>query len=158
MHERLCILRTFQRESMYFQYKSSNFYTQTCSSRNGLILPVQSMNAKLRYFSSSVKALRLTSYFNKIPYEPRYEKTGFLHMRKQRRRSASRLRFAVTAKLISAFVFAAWIVQSHFYLNPNFQALSLAIFCDCTARFVSDLVGNPEDRFSHNESQIIINT
>ena len=23
-------------------------------------------------------------------YEPRYEKTGFLHMRKQRRRSASR--------------------------------------------------------------------
>ena len=25
-----------------------------------------------------------------LPYEPRYEKTGFLHMRKQRRRSASR--------------------------------------------------------------------
>ena len=33
--------------------------------------------------------------------EPCHEKTGFLHMRKQRRRSASR-----TAKLISAFVFA----------------------------------------------------
>ena len=30
----------------------------------------------------------------------------------------------------------------------------LAIFCDCTARFVSDLVGNPEDRFSHNEAHI----
>ena len=30
----------------------------------------------------------------------------------------------------------------------------LAILCDCTARFVSDLVGNPEDRFSHNEAQI----
>ena len=30
----------------------------------------------------------------------------------------------------------------------------LAIFCGCTARFVSDLVGNPEDRFSHNEAQI----
>ena len=28
----------------------------------------------------------------------------------------------------------------------------LAIFCGCTARFVSDLVGNPEDRFSHNEA------
>ena len=27
----------------------------------------------------------------------------------------------------------------------------LSIFCGCTARFVSDLVGNPEDRFSHNE-------
>ena len=25
-----------------------------------------------------------------LPFEPRHEKTGFLHMRKQRRRSASR--------------------------------------------------------------------
>ena len=31
----------------------------------------------------------------------------------------------------------------------------LAILCGCTARFVSDLVGNPEDRFCHNEAQII---
>ena len=31
----------------------------------------------------------------------------------------------------------------------------LAIFYGCTARFVSDLVGNPEDRFSHNEAHII---
>ena len=50
------------------------------------------------------------------PFEPSYEKTGFLHMRKQRRRS--------TAQLISAFVFATWIVQSLFYLNPKFQAPS----------------------------------
>ena len=28
----------------------------------------------------------------------------------------------------------------------------LAIFCGCTARFVWDLVGNPEDRFSQNEA------
>ena len=25
----------------------------------------------------------------------------------------------------------------------------------CTARFVSDLVGNPKDQFSHNEAQLI---
>ena len=31
-----------------------------------------------------------------------------------------------------------------------------AIFCDCKARFVSDLVGNPEDRFSHNAALIPI--
>ena len=31
----------------------------------------------------------------------------------------------------------------------------LAIFCDCPVRFVSDLIGNPEDRFSHNEAQTI---
>ena len=44
--------------------------------------------------------------FHEILYEPRYEKTGFLHMRKQRHRSAT------------------WIVQSFFYLNPKFQASS----------------------------------
>ena len=31
----------------------------------------------------------------------------------------------------------------------------LAIFCSRTAWFVSDLVGNTEDRFSHNEAHIL---
>ena len=53
-------------------------------------------------------------------FEPHREKTGFLHMRKQRHRSASR--FAVTAKLISAFVFATRIVQSLYFLNLKFQS------------------------------------
>ena len=30
--------------------------------------------------------------------------------------------------------------------------MPLAIFCGCTAWFVSDLVGNSEDRFSQNEA------
>ena len=34
--------------------------------------------------------------------------------------------------------------------------MPLAIFFDCTARFVSDQVKKPEDRFSHNEAQIFI--
>ena len=55
---------------------------------------------------------------NRPLYEPRYEKTGFLHMRKQRGRSAS------TAKLISAFIFATQIVQSIYYPNQKFQASS----------------------------------
>ena len=50
-------------------------------------------------------------------------------------------------------VFATWIVQSLNFLNPKFQASS--IFCCCTALFVWDLVGNLEDRFSHNEAHII---
>ena len=32
---------------------------------------------------------------------------------------------------------------------------SLAIVCGCTAWFVWGLVGNPEDRFSHNEAHLI---
>ena len=38
------------------------------------------------------------------------------------------------------------------FLTPKFQASSL--FCGCTARFVSDLVGNPEDRISRDAAQI----
>ena len=49
---------------------------------------------------------------------------------------------AVTARLISAFaVFATRILQSIFFLNPNFKLLD--ILRDCTGRFVSELVGNP---------------
>ena len=32
-----------------------------------------------------------------------------------------------------------------------------AIFCGCTVRFMSGLVGNPEDQFSHNEALIFLN-
>ena len=48
-----------------------------------------------------------------------------------------------TDKLISAFVFT---------YSPNFKPL--AFFCGCTARTVSDLVENPEDRFSGHEARI----
>ena len=33
-----------------------------------------------------------------------------------------------------------------------------AILCGCAARFVSELVENPEDWFSHNEAQIFTDT
>ena len=36
--------------------------------------------------------------------------------------------------------------------KSEISSLRLAIFCGCSARFVSDLVGNPEYRFSHNEA------
>ena len=50
-------------------------------------------------------------------YEPRYEKTGFTYAK-----TKTQISFAVTAKLINAFVSATRIVQSFFYLNPKFQA------------------------------------
>ena len=57
---------------------------------------------------------------------------------------------AVTSQLISAFVFAMWIVQSLYYLNPKFQASShllwlYSLVCVGPGR-------KPEDRFSHNEA------
>ena len=49
-------------------------------------------------------------------YEPRHGKTGFLHAYAK---TKTQISFTVTAKLISAFVFATWIVQSLFYLNAK---------------------------------------
>ena len=37
-----------------------------------------------------------------------------------------------------------------FLYSLNLKFKPLAIFCECTAEFVSDLVGNPEDRFSRD--------
>ena len=79
-------------------------------------------------------------------------KLAFEYAKTKQQISCAVISCAVTAQLISAFVFAAQIVQSLFFLNPKFKPL--AIFCGCTAWFVSDLVRNPENRFSHNEAHI----
>ena len=52
-------------------------------------------------------------------FEPCHEKTSFLHMQKHMRKLALR----VTAKLISAFVFASQIIQS--LLLPKSEISSL---------------------------------
>ena len=62
--------------------------------------------------------------------------------------------FAVTAKLISAFVFATRIVQSLFFLNLKFQASSHFLWL-----YSPVCVGpgrKPEDGFSHNEALIFL--
>ena len=43
-------------------------------------------------------------------------------MRKKKQKTKTQISFAVTAKLISAFVLAIRIAQSLYYLNPKFQA------------------------------------
>ena len=47
-----------------------------------------------------------------------------------------------------------YIDLSTYYIQ-NFKPL--AILCGCTTWYVSDLVGNPKDRFSRNAAQIIVN-
>ena len=73
---------------------------------------------------------------------PRNEKTYFLHMRKQRHRSA-----AASADLPLCFHF----INSTCTIIRIFKPL--AICRGCTAWFVSDLVGNPKDRLSHDAAQ-----
>ena len=57
-----------------------------------------------------------------------------------------RISFAVTAKLISAFVFTTRLVQPLYFLNPKFQASSNLLWL--YSRPVWDLVENPKDWFS----------
>ena len=52
--------------------------------------------------------------------EPRSEKTQRFAYAKTK----TQISCAVTAQLISAFVFATWIVQHLYFLNPKFQASS----------------------------------
>ena len=61
---------------------------------------------------------------------------------------------AVTAKLISAFVFAALIVQFLFYLNPKFQASSSFL---CLYRPVCvGPVRKPHCWFSHETAHFLL--
>ena len=62
---------------------------------------------------------------------------------------------AVTAQMISAFVFATWIVQYLFFLNPKFPVSSHLLWL-----YSPVCVGpgrKPQDRFSHNEAHFRIN-
>ena len=61
--------------------------------------------------------------------------------------------FAVTAKLISAFVFAIMIVQFLFYLNPKFQD-STSFLCLYRSVCVGP-VRKPHSWFSEEAAQMI---
>ena len=62
--------------------------------------------------------------------------------------------FAVTAKLISAFVFATQIVHFLFFLNPKFQASSLLL---CLYSSVCVRPGQkPHCWFSHETAQVLL--
>ena len=52
-----------------------------------------------------------------------------------------------------AFVFAKWIVQFSSTYSQNFK--HLACLCDCTAQFVSHLVGNPKDLLSRDVAHLL---
>ena len=59
----------------------------------------------------------------RMTVEPHREKTGISAYAKTK----AQISFAVTAKLISAFVFATRIVYFLFFLYPKFQASSLLL-------------------------------
>ena len=56
-------------------------------------------------------------------------------------------------QLLSTFVSLHIFYSPSTSYIPNFKPL--AIFCGCTARFVSDMVGDLGDRFSHGTAQLI---
>ena len=64
--------------------------------------------------------------------------------------------FAVTAKLISAFVFATRIVQFLFYLNPKFQASTGSFLCLYGRPVCVGPVRKPHCWFSHEAAHMFV--
>ena len=82
-------------------------------------------------------------------FEPPHGKTNNLPIKAK---TKAQISFAVTAKLIRAFVFATRIVQFLFYLNPKFQASSSFL---CLYRPVCDgPVWKPHCWFSHEAAHL----
>ena len=89
----------FQLSSNFIKYAPYLFFwciveAQTYSSKNSASLRYVYSGRFCKTLDESNEILYLKVKIKVILprlYEPRYEKTGFLHMRKQRRRSASRL-------------------------------------------------------------------
>ena len=70
--------------------------------------------------------------YNQKRYEPLHERTNNAYAK-----TKAQISFAVTPKVISAFVFATRIVQSHYFLNTKSHASShllsqLSVVCDGT--------------------------
>ena len=83
-------------------------------------------------------------------YEPSHENLLFACAK-----TKAQISCAIIVKLISAFVFATWIVQSLYFLNPKFQACS-HLLNGCTDQFVSDQVGNHKDGFCHGVAHMVM--
>ena len=114
---------------------------------------LRSAETKIYPAHSLITTQHLEIVLKVLIYEPPHGKTNYLHRRKQRHRSAC---FAVTAKLISAFVFATRIVQFLFYLNPKFQASSSFL---CLYRLVCvGPVRKPHCWFFHEVAHIQLHT
>ena len=92
---------------------------------------------------------QLHGYFKGIQTEPQRLNSCFLNMRKHRRRS-------VIAQLISAFVFATYIVQSILFLNPKFQVCTSHRLLLCSPVCVGP-DRNPEVRFTRDAVRQIPN-
>ena len=69
--------------------------------------------------SSQLRANKKDDIFSFVHLSPVMRKPDFAYAK-----TKTQISFAVTAKLISAFVFATQLVQSLYFLNPKFQASS----------------------------------
>ena len=67
-------------------------------------------------------------------------------------KGADQLRSNCEADQRLCFCYTDSTIISLVLKSENFKLL--ACFCDCAGRFVSDLVENPEDQFSHVAAQL----
>ena len=124
---------------VYFQTLQNFMYT--------MLKDNSPVAAKMSLVSKCLQLRLACIYAQSELYKPRHEKTISYAKTK------TQISFAVTTKLISAFVFATWIVQSLYFLNPKFQAS-----CHLLWLYSLDYVGpglKPECWFSHDTAHIL---
>ena len=118
----ICSLLLKDLSFIFIMFKSVYFLCM-CKTVIKRVVCIRSQSTKCFHFTFVkvfVLILSAQSHVGVSRLEPRHEKTGFFAYAKTK----AQISFAVTAKLISAFVFATRTVQFLFFLNPKFQASS----------------------------------
>ena len=89
---------------------------------------------------------QMGSYLNRVMKNPLI----FAHAK-----SKAQISCTITAQVISTFIFATQIVQSLFFLlKSGIASLYLSSVAHSIAWFLSDLVRNLEEKFSHNVASL----
>ena len=149
----LCLMISVMPEKLQFQFSGINHISITYQddiSRQGWIqdLWIGSSNVQKGFI------LLILSEFSEINHE---------HDQKEMSRGMRKPTFCIcknkaadqyfSVQLISAFI---CYIDSTIPLLSKSEISSLESSCSCTARFVSDLVINPENRFSGVAAQMIL--
>ena len=111
--------------------------------------PFTDLSSACNLISISLILLSAEIKVSRIENEPHHEKTKFCICK-----TKEQISFAITAKLISAFVFATRIVQFLYFINPKFPASS-HLLCLYSSVYVGPVM-KLHCWFSHDATKIMI--
>ena len=119
-------LNNIEKLSSYFFSLSNITFVQNSQSKHYYITPKKHQTFQIHLIVPCLRGCKITCFCVHffLQYEPHYEKNRLFAYAKTK----TQISFAVTEKLISAFVYSTRIVQSLNFLNPKFQASSYLLW------------------------------